>query len=350
MTDFHLPGQFASDNYSGICPEVWDAMHAADQGDAPAYGEDAWTKEVSDRFRELFETDCDVFMVFNGTAANSLSLASLCESFESLLCSELAHIETDECGAPEFFSNGSKVLLVPGEQGKIDPLQAEELITRRQDIHYPRPRVISLTQSTEVGTRYSLDELAAIRELAQKHQLRIHMDGARFANAVVASGHSPAELTWKSGVDVLCFCGTKNGMGIGEAVIFFNRKLAESFAYRCKQAGQLASKMRYISAAWQGLLQNDVWMKNAAHANAMAQRLAKGIEALEGAHLMFPVQSNAVFASLPPPALQELRRLDWRFYTFIGQGGARFVCSWNTRPERVDELLEAMKAALKSTS
>ena len=245
----------ASDNTSGLCPEAMDYLARANVADDLAYGNDAWTTAASDGFRDLFETDCEVFFVFNGTAANSLALASLCQSYHSVICHELAHIETDECGGPEFFSNGSKLLTVAGDNGRITPEGIEATVTRRGDIHYPRPKVISLTQATEVGTVYDLADLRAIREVADRHDLRVHMDGARFANACAGLDVSPAELTWRAGVDVLCFSGTKNGLGFGEAVIFFDKRLALDFEYRCKQAGQLASKMRYLSAPWLGLLE-----------------------------------------------------------------------------------------------
>jgi threonine aldolase len=330
---------FASDNYAGVCPEAMAAFVAANAGHAPAYGEDVWTRRVSDRLRELFEADCDVYFVFNGTAANSLALAALCQSYHSVVCHELAHVQTDECGGPEFFSNGSKLLPAQGEQGKLTPAAVREVISRRSDIHYPKPRVVTLTQSTEVGTVYRPDEVAAISTCAREHGLRVHMDGARFANAVASLGVAPAEITWKVGVDVLCFGGTKMGLPVGEAVVFFDRKLSEDFAYRCKQAGQLASKMRFLSAPWLGILEDAVWLKHARHANAMAQRLAAGLTEVPGARLMFPVEANGVFCELPPPVLDGLRARGWRFYTFIGAGGARFMCGWDTLPASVDALL-----------
>lgn len=340
--------QFASDNYSGICPEAWAYMARANARDASAYGEDAWTQKAADRLRETFESECDVFFVFNGTAANSLSLAAMCQSFHSVICHELAHVETDECGGPEYASNGSKLLVGTGENGKLTPESIEQLVTRRTDIHYPKPRVITLTQATEVGTLYSIDELKAIRAVADRHNLRIHMDGARFANAVAAMGCTPADITWKAGVDVLCFSGTKNGLAVGEAILFFNRALAEDFEWRCKQAGQLASKMRFISAPWCGLLDNDTWLANAAHANACAARLAAGIEALEGVSLSFPRQANAVFVDLPESVQAILRERGWHFYTFIG-GAARFVCSWSSTPAQVDALTAAIASAVAAS-
>ena len=339
MTTSNLE-QFASDNYSGVCQEVMDAIFAANEGCAPAYGNDIYTKIASDKLRKLFEFNCEVFFVFNGTSANSLALASLSNSFHSVICHELSHIETDECGAPEFFSNGAKLLLAQGEYGKLTPQSIERLATKRTDIHYPKPKVISLTQSTEVGTLYTLEELRAIRAMADKYDLKIHMDGARFANAIASLDVSPADMTWKVGVDVLCFCGTKNGMALGEAVIFFDKKLAEDFEYRCKQAGQLASKMRYISAQWIGLLENDVWLKNARHANAMARYFAQELHAIAGVKFLFETEANAVFIELDPAILESLRLKGWLFYTFIGEGGARFVFSWNSTKERVDALIK----------
>lgn len=335
--------QFASDNYSGVCPEVLKAIVDSNEGSAPSYGNDIYTKIASDKLRKLFEFNCEVFFVFNGTAANSLALASMGNSFHSVICHELSHIETDECGAPEFFSNGAKLLLATGKNGKLTPESIEQLATKRTDIHYPKPKVISLTQSTEVGTLYSLEELRAIRSMADKYDLKIHMDGARLANAIATLGVSPADVTWKVGVDVLCFCGTKNGMALGEAVIFFDKKLAEDFEYRCKQAGQLASKMRYISAQWIGLLDDDVWLKNARHANAMAQYFVQELRTIEGVSFLFETEANAVFIELDPVILENLRLKGWLFYTFIGEGGARFVFSWDSTKERIDALIKDIK-------
>jgi threonine aldolase len=339
--------QFASDNYSGICPEALEYTLKANHGSAPAYGNDEWTTLAADSFRELFEIDCEVFFVFNGTAANSLSLAALCQSYHSVICHENAHIETSECGAPEFASNGSKLLLAKGENGKLTTESIEALLLgKRADIHYPKRKVISLTQATELGTLYSIDELDAINSLAKKHDLKIHMDGARFANAVVAMNKSPAEITWKSGIDVLCFCGTKNGMALGEAIIFFNKELADDFAYRCKQAGQLASKMRFISAPWLGLLSTGAWLKNARHANQCAEYLENQLLQIEGVEIMFPREVNAVYVKLPEQVVISLREKNWLFYSFLGVGGARLMCSWNTTKERIDELIRDIKEAI----
>ena len=330
--------QFASDNYSGICPEAWAAMEKANLGHARAYGDDQWTERAAEYFRELFEIDCEVFFAFNGTAANSLALASLCQSYHSVICSETAHVETDECGAPEFFSNGSKLLTARSVDGKLTPESIREVALKRQDIHYPKPRVVTITQATEVGTVYNPDELKAISATCKELGLNLHMDGARFSNACASLGCTPAELTWKAGVDVLCFGGTKNGMAVGEAILFFNRALADDFDYRCKQAGQLASKMRFLSAPWVGLLEDGAWLRHSRHANHCAQLLASLVSDLPGVALMFPVQANGVFLQMPEAALEALRAKGWRFYTFIGSGGARFMCSWDTQETRVREL------------
>ena len=331
------PQQFASDNYSGICPEAWTAMADANGGHAVAYGDDAWTSRASDAFRALFETACEVFFVFNGTAANSLALASLCQSYHSVICAESAHVETDECGAPEFFSNGSKLLIARCADGKLTPDAIRAIATNRSDIHFPKPRVVTITQPTETGQVYRLDELKAISAVCRELGLSLHMDGARFANACASLGCKPADMTWRAGVDVLCFGGTKNGMAVGEAIIFFNRGLAEDFDYRCKQAGQLASKMRFLSAPWVGMLESGAWLRNAEHGNACARRLQRQLEALPQLDIMFPVEANAVFIRMPDRVASALRERGWRFYTFIG-GGARFMFAWDADPRRVDEL------------
>jgi len=331
--------QFASDNYSGICPEAMAAMQEANRGSAQSYGDDPWTARATELFRELFETDCEVFFAFNGTAANSLALSSLCQSYHSVVCAVSSHVETDECGAPEFFSNGSKLLTLPSEDGKIEPAALLELAHRRSDIHFPKPKVVTLSQSTETGRVYTVAELQTLSSAARGLKMNFHMDGARFANACAGLNCSPAEITWKAGVDVLCFGGTKNGMAMGEAIVFFDKKLATDFDYRCKQAGQLASKMRFLAAPWIAMFESGAWLRNAAHANACAQRLVQQIQHKEGIGILFPVESNAVFVQAPPSSLEALRALGWQFYTFIGSG-ARFMFSWDSSMERVDQLAE----------
>jgi threonine aldolase len=340
MTDsdcIDLLQQFASDNYSGICPEAWAAMETANCGHAAAYGDDPWTARAANAFRDLFETDCEVFFAFNGTAANSLALASLCQSYHAVICSESAHVETDECGAPEFFSNGSKLLAAKSADGRLSPAAIREIATKRRDIHYPKPHVATITQPTETGLVYTPDELRAVAAACEDHNLKLHMDGARFANACASLGCSPAELSWKSGVDVLCFGGTKNGMAVGEAILFFDRSLAEDFDYRCKQAGQLASKMRFLAAPWVGMIESGAWLRNADHANTCARHFAEQIGSISNVQVASCVQANAVFVTTSGEVLDALQRRGWKFYTFIG-GAARFMFSWDTNLNRVDEL------------
>jgi threonine aldolase len=337
--------QFASDNTAGICPEALAAFNAASDGFAASYGNDSATRVVCDRLRQLFDADAEIFFVFNGTAANSLALATLCQSYQAVICADTAHVETDECGAPEFFSNGSKLLSAPHRHGKLTSAGMLDLITRRSDVHYPRPRAVSLTQPSELGTIYQVGEVAGIARVAKEHGLKVHMDGARFANAVAALGLSPADMTWRLGVDVLCFGGTKMGLPIGEAILFFDRALGADFEYRCKQAGQLASKMRFLSSPWLAMLEDGVWLRHAGHANEMARRLAARIAALPGAGLLLPAEVNGVFVNLPPAASEALRQRGWSFYNFIG-GGARFMCSWATTPAAVDHLVDDIAQSL----
>ena len=336
---------FASDNYAGICPEAWAAMAEANAGHAPGYGDDRWTAEAADLVRETFETDCEVFFVFNGTAANSLALASMCQSYHSIICHEAAHVETDECGAPEFFSNGTKVLTVSGPHGKIRPDQVDFMVERRDDVHYPKPRVVSVTQATELGTVYTPDELKAIWARTKSHGLRLHMDGSRFSNAVAALGVKPKEVTWQAGVDVLCLGGTKGGLAVGEAVVFFDRALAAEFDYRCKQAGQLASKMRFLAAPLVGLLRNGAWLAHARHANEMAALLEARLREV-GVEVLHPRQVNSVFVKLAPAVAAAVRAKGWRFYDFIG-GAARLMCAWDTRPEDVEAFARDLAGAAR---
>jgi len=337
---------FASDNYAGICPEAWAALQEANQGHAVSYGDDPWTARATDLIREVFEMRCEVFFVFNGTAANSLALASTGQSYHSILCHQIAHVETDECGAPEFFSNGMKVVQISGADAKIDPEGIQRAVNRRSDIHFPKPRAVSITQSTEAGTVYSVDEVKAIREKTKQFGLRLQMDGARFANAVASLAVEPKEITWQAGVDVLCFGGTKNGTHVGDAIVFFNHEIAEEFAYRRKQAGQLCSKMRFLSAPWVGLLQDGAWLRNAARANAMARRLFDQLRQIPEVKILFPTQANAVFADLPPHVVVALRQAGWKFYTFLGQGGCRLMCAWDTTEEDVDRFVVDLKRLL----
>lgn len=328
---------FASDNNAGVCPAALEALVAANaDGHVPSYGDDRWTIALKARINELFETQCETFLVFNGTAANAIALAALGPSYTSVVAHAFSHVEMDECGAPEFFSGGSKLLTGEGADAKLSASTVASLATKRTDMHAPKPKAVTITQATELGTLYRAEEIAAISAVARTHGLALHMDGARFANAVATLGCRPADITWRAGVDVLSFGGTKNGLAVGEAVVFFKPELARDFAWRVKQSGQLASKMRLVSAPWLAMLENDLWLSNARHANAMARRLADGISTLPGVRLMHPVEANAVFAEIDPAAQAAVRARGWRFYTFVGATGCRLMCAWDTAPETVD--------------
>ena len=335
--------EFASDNTAGICPEAWAELEAVNCGTAPAYGEDDWTAQVYHRTREIFETDCHVHFVFNGTAANSLALAQLCRPFHSIIAHQLAHIQTDECGAPEFFSGGSKLLLVNGENGKISLDEVRAVLAQQHGVHSHKPRVISISQATELGTVYSCPEVSAVCEFASSNGLLVHMDGARFANAVAHLKCTPKELSWKAGVDVLCFGGTKNGVGAGELVVFFKSELAHEFDYRTKQGGQLGSKTRFLAAPWLGLLRNDVWLRNAAHANNATVELANRISREANLQPLLPVQSNAIFLKLSDALVEKFIARGWNFYKFIEPDVYRLMCSWATTEKDISKFVRQSK-------
>ena len=331
--------QFASDNTAGICPEVLAALEEANHGAAVSYGADQWTGRVRELVRDLFETDCDPYLVFNGTAANALALAQLCQPFHSVVCYKQAHIQTDECGAPEFFTGGSKLLLVGGEHGKIDINEVKAVIAIQPEVHAHKPRVTSITQATEFGTVYRRDEIGAVSEFARQHEMFVHMDGARFANAVASLGCSPKEITWKIGVDVLCFGGTKNGAGGGELIVFFKKEHSREFDYRLKQAGQLASKTRFLAAQWLGLLNNDVWLRNARRANAMTRMLVDRLRSSAKIDIVLPVEANALFVRMPEQRAHDLHSRGWHFYKFIEPDVYRLMCSWATTDAEIDRFV-----------
>jgi threonine aldolase len=331
--------EFASDNIAPICPEAWAALQEANAHYAPSYGEDRWTARVCDRIREIFEIDCDVYFVFNGTAANALALAQVCQSFHSIICHQHSHIQTDECGAAEFFTKGSKLLLVGGTDGKIEIGQVKAVIARKNELHSHKPGAISIAQATEFGTVYTRDEIAALADLARARKLFLHMDGARFANAIASLNCAPKAITWEVGVDVLCFGGTKNGTAAGELVIFFKKEISREFDYRLKQAGQLGSKMRFLAAPWLGLLTGDAWLRNAQHANRAARQLANRLRDEARIESVFRVEANAVFVSLNERLASGLHARGWRFYKFIEPDVYRLMCSWSTTDEEIASLI-----------
>lgn len=325
--------QFASDNCSGICPEVWRALEDANRGHAASYGEDEWTARATELLRRTFETNCAAYFVFSGTAANALALASAGRSYHSVVCHETAHVVTAECGAPEFFSGGMKLRPIPGALGKVIPGDIARAVEQPDHPHAAKPRIVSVTEPTEFGTLYSPAELRTIGETARRFGLRFHMDGARLANAVAALGVKPAELTHEAGIDMLSFGSTKNGGHVSEAIVFFDRGLAEEFDYRRKQAGQLYSKMRFLAATWVGLLQDDAWLRHAAHANAMARLLRDRIAVLPEIEVLFPVETNAVFVNMPYGAVTAMRDRGWRLPSLGSETSVRLMCAWDTRDE-----------------
>jgi threonine aldolase len=344
----HSNYAFASDNTAGICPEALAAIAAANEGRVPSYGDDAHTADAKRRFNEIFERECEVFFVFNGTAANALVLAALCQRHHAIACHELSHVHTDECGAPEFFTGGSKVLPVGGAGAKLRPADLEPVLDRGHGVHFPKIRALSLTQSTELGTLYTPDELRALSDFAHGAGLQVHMDGARFANAAAAlqaRGLSPADITWRAGVDVLCFGGTKNGLLTTEAIVFFNRELAREFDYRVT-SGQLSSKMRFASAQWAAVLADGAWLRRGAHANRQAQMLADGLRAL-GCTFVTPTEANGVFVELSPTVYAALESRGWHFYKFVGAHGYRLMCSWETKESDVAAFLADARGAFQ---
>jgi threonine aldolase len=341
-----LHRNFGSDNVTPVCAPILAAINAANEGTADSYGADGYTERLTAAVREVFETDLAVFPVATGTAANALALAQLAPPYGGVYCHDGAHIVTDECGAVESLSGGARLLGLPSATGKIapGPLAAAIAYANDMGVHHVRPSAVSVTQSTELGTVYSLDELAALTGTAKRHGLAVHMDGARFANALVHLDCSPAAATWKSGVDALSLGASKNGALCAEAVVFFNPSLAQNFERRRKQAGHLWSKLRYLSCQLLAYLEDDLWLRNARHANAMASRLAEGLARIPGARLVQTVQANEIFVALPEQQIGALERAGFHFYRWplcaVAEGAAiRLVTSYATTSVDVDDLL-----------
>jgi threonine aldolase len=340
--------QFASDNVSPVCPEAWAALERANHDGAPPYGADPVTARARQLIRDLFETDCDVFFVFNGSAANCLALASICQPYNGVLCHAFSHVHEDEANGPEFFTGGAKLLPVGGPGGKIDAAACVDALKRGHGFHSAKPIALTVTQATEVGTAYTPDELrrlTALRAQPGFADFKFHMDGARLANAVAHLGVAPADVTWRAGIDVLSFGGAKNGCPGTEAVVFFDKVLARDFEWRCKQAGQLASKMRYLSAPWVGLLESGAWRRNAQHANRCAVKLGHDLEQA-GYKPAFPVGANLVFAPLPESVARGLQARGWSFYFFENVQAWRLACSWNTDERTIAEFIADLRAVL----
>jgi len=339
---------FASDNAYGVLPEVWAAIAAADQGTALAYGNDALTKSLKSRFSDLFEREVTVFPVFTGTAANALALASLTPPYGAILCHKDSHIMTSECGAPEFFS-GAKLIGMDSGDGKFTPAAMTEALAGLDgSVHSVQPKAVSISQASEFGTVYSPAEIGAISALAHERGLKVHMDGARFANAMARLEKTPAEATWKCGVDVLSFGATKAGALAAEAVVFFDSQDAAAFEYRRKRGGHLASKMRFVSAQLEALLESDLWLASGARSNALAARLADGLKAIEGVEIAAPVETNMVFVRLSVEKARKMRAGGAQFHDWFapreGQVVVRLATAFATPEEDLAKLIELAKS------
>jgi threonine aldolase len=337
---------FASDNNAPVAPEILEAIVAANSGDAVGYGDDEWTARALSRFREQFGDAVDVHLAFNGTGANVAGLSSLLRPWEAVLCPASAHLQTDECGALERF-NGSKVMPIGTTDGKLRPSDVEPYLLAGHGVHFPQPRIVSISQATEFGGVYEVAEIAELCAFAHRHELLVHVDGARLANAAAALGVSLRALTVDVGVDLLSFGGTKNGLMLGEAICFFTPESHGGGApFVVKQAMQLASKMRYLSAQFEALLTGDLWLRYAEHANAMTARLAQRVRAIEGITITRPVRCNAIFATLDRRAIERVQQQEFFFFIFDERlPEARWMTHWATTPDDVDHFADALARA-----
>ena len=331
--------KFASDNVTGACPEVLDAILKANDGDRTPYGNDQISKDLQKKFSEIFEKDVIVFPTTSGTAANALALSTMTPVFGNIYCHKLSHINTDECGAPEFYTGGAKLVTLNGVMGKVTSEELEDKIGGFGIVHHTQPSSVSITQLCETGEVYQLEEIKKISEIAHKHKLNMHMDGARFANALISLNTTPAQMTWKSGIDVLSFGATKNGCLAAEAIIFFKPELVGNLPFLMKRAGHLLSKMRFISAQLDAYISNDVWLRNARHANEMGKKLSEGLIS-SNIDLAYPVAANEVFVKFPREIIEYLNSEGYKMNEEELDGKAvRLVTAWNTTESEVDQLL-----------
>jgi threonine aldolase len=335
---------YRSDNTGRAAPEILEALVRANNGTALGYGADEWTARLQERFRELFETPVRVFPVATGTAANALSLAAASPSWGLVYCSEAAHINTAEANAAGFFGGGLKLVPVAGPHGRVDPDAFARSLAAIQpgQLHRGQPAAVNITQASDVGTVYPLAEIRAVAEIAKRRRLKVHMDGARFANALARLECSPAEMSWRAGVDILSFGATKNGGALCDAIVVFNPELADGLAVQLRRAGQVWSKMRFASAQLMAYLENGLWLQLAAASNAVAARIAGGIEAVPGLRLVAPVEVNELFLELPGAAMDALEREGFQFYR-RSPTLARFVCRFDTSEAEADALIAALR-------
>ncbi len=341
---------FRSDNTGRAAPEILDAILRANTGTALGYGGDEWTARLQDRFGELFETSVRVFPVATGTAANGLSLAAIGPGWGNIYCSEAAHINTSEANASGFLGGGLKLVPVTGTYGRIDPAALRETLAALDPaaLHRGKPSGVNITQASDLGAVYSIDDVRAITEAARAHRLKVHMDGARFANAVARLGVTPAEMSWRSGVDIMSFGATKNGGALCDAIVVFDPELAESLAWNLRRAGQVWSKMRFASAQLMAYIEDGLWLRLAQASNAAASRIAAGIEGLPGLRLIAPVQANEIFLELPGPVMDALEQEGFQFYR-RGRTMARFVCRFDLTDAEADALVAALKRRCAAT-
>jgi len=336
---------FRSDNTGAAAPEIIESIHSANLESCSPYGDDDYTKKLQKRFAEIFETDVTVLTAITGTAANAIALSALTPPYGVIYCHSQSHIATDECGSPELMSGGAKLVTVGGRQAKISLGKLEHAVEHSGSgfVHCAQPAVVSITQSTEMGAVYSLDELAAINDITTKNNLKIHMDGARFANALVSLGATPADMTWRSGVDILSFGATKNGACLAEAIVLFRKDLAEDLAFRHKRAGQLVSKGRFIATQLLAYTTDDLWLNMASKANRFASNLASRLAELDGAELESTNACNEVFVTLPKPVIDGLRIAGAQFYgwpePWDSSRTIRLVTRWDTKESEIDEFI-----------
>ncbi|WP_415276066.1 low specificity L-threonine aldolase [Candidatus Pelagibacter sp. Uisw_116] len=336
--------KFASDNVAGACPEVLEAILKANDGDRAPYGDDEISKNLQDKFSEIFEKEVIVFPTSSGTAANALALSTMTPSFGNIYCHKLSHINVDECGAPEFYTGGAKLVNLNGVNGKITAEELNKSISGKGVVHHTQPSSVSITQLCETGEAYELDEVKKISEIAHNHKLNMHMDGARFANALVSLDCSPAEMTWKSGIDVLSFGATKNGCLAAEAIIFFKPELVGNLPFLMKRAGHLLSKMSFVSAQLDAYITNEVWLRNAKHANAMGKKLSQGLDQHKNIELAYPTDANEIFVKIPKDIIDQLNSEGYTINDDEWDGKAvRLVTAWNTSLSDIETFLNFIK-------
>jgi len=335
--------KFASDNVAGACPEILDAIIKANDGIAPPYGNDEISGVLQEKFSKIFEKDVIVYPTASGTASNALALSAISPVFGNIYCHKFSHINVDECGAPEFYTGGAKLIPLTGIDGKITSNELENNIGGFGIVHHTQPSIVSISQATETGEVYTLDQIKNISEVAHKHKLKMHMDGARFANALVSLDVSPAEMTWKSGIDILSFGATKNGCIAAEAIVIFNKDLVGNLPFLLKRSGHLLSKMRFVSAQLDAYISNDVWLRNARHANEMAKKLSDGLVSSNQVKLEYPTEANEVFVKLPKKMVEHLNSEEYMMSNDELDGKTvRLVTAWNTKINEVKEFLNTI--------